>query len=443
LRDLGYSEHGVSAAMGVFDHSFRDWAAWPAHIRNCRRRQETDPCAFLTGFFLIEDAVEESELQGLLGAEAVALMRTLKWISSQDGKVCFNFFLYPLLGLFFLTDALGSNPNYLDQVYHLGGDSHLLARLAPRPKVQASLDHCTGSGVHAVLAARHAHRSFGLDINPRALDFARFNARWNRQKGASFLHSDCYEKVTSHSVGRSPVFDLITANPPFVATPEKLSLCRGGGVTGEEVTEKIVRGLPEFLSSEGIFSMITNLPVFRGQTFFDRCEAWLGTGSGWGMVVLSNHTWTPTDYILSHRSPSLDYAESFQLWLEAYESVRLEAVLSSQVYLFRSPFPWRIDRRYHYPTVAVSDFIERWIAALKAYPETRKGYRVHPGLEKIWWGEGRSRVYLEWNKEHGWWRPEGFWLEGEAALALACLQSDEQPAGPGLEKLLAEHIATL
>lgn len=435
LRELGYTEQGASRAMGVFDHSVRDWSAWPAHIRHCRRLSDAEPCAFLTGFFLVEELVEESALQALLGDEAVALMRVLRWTRKEDGRLRFNFFLYPLLDSFFLTDGQGSNPNHADQVYHLGGDSHLLARLAPRPRAEAALDHCTGSGVHAVFAAGHAGSSTGLDINPRALDFSRLNARWNGRRNASFLLSDCYEKVD----GR---FDLITANPPFVPTPERLSLCRGGGTTGEEVTERIIRGLPSFLSQDGIFSMVTNVPVFRGQTFFDRCQSWLGGPDGWAIVVLSNHTWTPAGYIMSHQSPGPDYARHFETWLQAYESVGLEAMLNSQVYLFRSSHPWRVDRRYHFPTVAVSEFIERWIACLRAYPQPQSSFRVHPGLEKLWWGEGRSRVYLEWDQRHRWWRPEGFWLEGEAARALACLESGEDAPPTGLEALLAEHILT-
>ncbi len=264
LRDLGYTETGASQSMDVFDHCVRDWSAWPAHVRSCRLRRETDPCAFLTAFFLIEESVEESDLERLLGAEAVALMKSLKWIGHNDGKLYFRFFLYPLLDHYFLTDGQGSNPNHADQVYHLGADSHLLARLAPRPKAESAFDHCTGSGVHAVLAARHCRHSFGVDINPRALDFARFNARWNRHPNAHFIQSDCYQDATPKTLGQAPRFALITANPPFVPTPQALSLCRGGGVTGEEVTEKIIRGLPEALEPQGIFSMVTNIPVLRG-----------------------------------------------------------------------------------------------------------------------------------------------------------------------------------
>jgi SAM-dependent methyltransferase len=450
LRELGYDEVGVSQSMGVNDHSVRDWRAWPAHVLSCRRQMDTHPRAALASFFLMEEMLEEGLLRDLLGSDAVDVMKQLRWVEKVQTKLYFRYFLYPLLGSFILTDGHVSNPNSFDQVYHLGPDSHSLARLAPRPIVEASLDLCTGSGVHAVLASSHCQRSYGLDISPRALDFSRLNAKLNGRTNALFLESDCYQKVTPANLSCGDCrFDLITANPPFVPTPEILTLCRGGGVSGEEVTEKIVRGLPEKLSSQGIFSMITNVPIFKDQTFFDRCKAWLGSDETWGMVILSNHVWTPASYILGHQSPASpeDYGRQFQDWLEAYESVQLEAITNSQVYLFRSSFAWRIHRHYSYPGDSVSGFIECWLDALRSFEagSVTGGYRIHPGLDKIWWMGDGSRVYLEWKPEYRWWQPQGFWLEGAAAQAFKSFGSEQSPPEQdpaALWPLLTEHLIT-
>lgn len=454
LHDLGYTEHAVSSAMGLDDHSVRNFATWPAQVRNCRLKKADNPVALLTALFMIEESVEEKELTEVLGAPAVDLLEGLNWLArTHDDKLYFRYFLYPLLGSLILTDGHVSNPNNFDQVYYLGSDSHGLARMAPRPKVAAHLDHCTGSGVHAVLARTHAQRSVGLDINPRALRVASMNARWNRHPDAMFVQSDCYQNVNPNLLEMdSCKFDLITANPPFVPTPEMLSLCRGGGVSGEDVTEKIVRGLPDKLADHGIFSMVTNVPVFRDQTFFQRCENWLESRECWGMIDLICNVWTLPSYVLAHQNLNLinDYGGQFQKWLEAYESVQLESITNSQVYLFRCPFPWRIERRYTYPGDGVSPFIESWIAALRAYrPEGGARYRLHPGLEKVWWQEGRERVYLHWNSDHRWWSPEGFWLEGAEAQLLAQFQSHPEglvvtaEENQALRPLLADHLVTL
>lgn len=452
LRELGYTEEGVSRCMGISDHSTRNLHAWPAHVRNCRKHKAENPCALLAAFFLAEESVQESELSEVLGVECVKLMRRLKLIGKLGGKLHFRYFLYPLLGSYLLTDGYVSNPNHANQVYMLGSDSHTLARLAPRPRAAKALDHCTGSGVHAVLAGTHVERSLGLDINPRALDVSRFNAKLNRLETAHFLESDCYTNVTQAGLGwEEPFrFDLITANPPFVPTPETLSLCRGGGLSGEDVTEKIVRGLPGRLSSDGIFSMATNVPIFRDQTFFGRCEEWLGSSSGWGMIDLATHRWTVPSYVMGQMQPGPgeSYGDAFDRWLAGYESVGLESLTNSMVYLFPSSHPWRIERPVLYPSQAQSEFIERWIASLTSLaPETV--YRLHPDLEKVVWAEGRERVFLEWSERQRWWQPIGAWLEaGPALRAVAALY--EHPEGlpasaldrKGLPALLESHLVT-
>jgi hypothetical protein len=293
-----------------------------------------------------------------------------------------------------------------------------------------------------------------VDINPRALDFSRFNAALNRLDEVEFLLSDCYQNVNVENLGLdSPCqFDLITANPPFVPAPEQLSLCRTGGVSGEEVTERIVRGLPSMLASDGIFSMITNVPHIRDQTFFQRCEDWLGSGRDWGMVMLSNHYWSLGNYVASHLGPAYsgDFVKDVNRWLDSYESVQMTTISNSQVYLFRSAFPWRIERDYGFPHRAVSDFIERWIASLRTVgsgiPAT---YRLHDGLRTIIWAQGGDKVYLEWGTEHHWWQPHSQWLEGPIAQALGELQTHPQGL-PGdhwepdvLARLLSEHLITL
>lgn len=454
LHELGFNERAVSEAMGIEDHSVRNFATWPAHVRSCRRQKADNPVALLAALFLIEEAVEEQELKAVMGAAAVDLLEQLHWLARNgEDKLYFRYYLFPLLGNLILTDGHVSNPNNFNQVYYLGSDSHGLARMAPRPRVEAHLDHCTGSGVHAVLARGHVERSVGLDINPRALRFASLNARWNRHPDAMFVQSDCYQNVSPELLEMERCqFDLITANPPFVPTPEAISLCRGGGVSGEDVTEKIIRGLPERLSPNGIFSMVTNVPIFRDQTFFQRCENWLASDQTWGMIDLSSRIWNLPGYVLAHMKLTSfeNFGTSFETWLQAYESVQLESISNSQVYLFRSPFPWRIERRYAYPSGSVSPFIESWIATLRAYrPEGGSRYRLHPGLSRVLWQEGRERVYVEWNDQHRWWQPEGCWLEGGDALLLADLQAHPdglEVAGSdslALRRLLIDHMVTL
>lgn len=456
LRELGFSEDAVSRSMGQRDYTVRDVSLWPAQLRNCRLRAAVDPCGLLSAFFFLEESVPRQQLIELLGDDVVDCLDRLYLIDSNDdgGTVFFRFQLHPLMDRFILTDGHISNRNFPDQVYPLGSDSHTLARMAPRLKAQRSLDLCTGSGIHAVLSGVHCEQAFGLDINPRALDFSCFNAIWNRLPHVAFLESDCYQNVDSETLGFDDAcqFDLITANPPFVPTPEVIALCRGGGQTGEEVTEKIVAGLPRMLKADGIFSMVTNVPHFRDHTFFERCETWLGKGETWGMVMLNSHYWGLASYIASHivPAPPKTFADDLRRWLDSYAAVGMETITNSQVYLFRSSYPWRIDRLFCYPNRVVSPFVESWLASLRAFQSGSPArYRLHPGLEKVWWLEGRSKVFLEWDQEHRWWQPNNGWLEGSLARAVERFQSHPEGLDSDefetevLAELLSEHLITL
>jgi methylase of polypeptide subunit release factors len=73
------------------------------------------------------------------------------------------------------------------------------------------LDVGTGSGVLAILAAQHSDQVTAIDVNPRALMFARFNARLNGVSHLQLLEGSWFEPVA----GRT--FDLIACNPPYVA----------------------------------------------------------------------------------------------------------------------------------------------------------------------------------------------------------------------------------
>src|SRR5437870_4943929 len=75
----------------------------------------------------------------------------------------------------------------------------MLAELTVRRQVRSSLDLGTGSGVQALLAAAHAERSLGTDVNPRAVEFARFNARLNRVANVEFHEGDLFGPVEDES----------------------------------------------------------------------------------------------------------------------------------------------------------------------------------------------------------------------------------------------------
>jgi release factor glutamine methyltransferase len=82
----------------------------------------------------------------------------------------------------------------------------VLSRATPATRM---LDMGTGSGVNAVLAASRGATVLAVDINPRALEAARANARRN---GVEALVEVRFSDVFSHVDGR---FDIIVFDPPY------------------------------------------------------------------------------------------------------------------------------------------------------------------------------------------------------------------------------------
>lgn len=190
------------------------------------------------------------------------------------------------------------------------------------------LDLCCGSGVQGIAAAalrRGKARVTCVDINPRAVRFARFNALLNGLGDASFnaVAGDLYcalERGGSHDDGDSVsramsqrdgetrqgaaaveegsndpqydtmptsnggdvLFDLILANPPFVPVPPKLDSVRrrydvfaSGGASGEDVIEGIFRGAIDHLRpSGGVLAVVSELANPR--TFDVKLRSWVG-----------------------------------------------------------------------------------------------------------------------------------------------------------------------
>ena len=90
----------------------------------------------------------------------------------------------------------------------------------PALQRRATLDLCTGSGIVAVAAARAGAKAAAVDVSKRALASAWLNARRNG------CRVDVRRGHLFDAVG-SELFDLITANPPYVPSPDGPEHARG------------------------------------------------------------------------------------------------------------------------------------------------------------------------------------------------------------------------
>lgn len=209
----------------------------------------------------------------LVALQSLGLIRAAK--SQPDELVC-PVWVYPVAGFVMVSDRR-DDPDGDEQftpaedvvfpAIYVGTLRFL--RLLPEARGGVALDHCGGSGIGAMLLARTARSAVTADVTPRSAFFAEFNARLNAVNVES-LCGDLYAPVT----GRQ--FDVITAHPPFVPATGANMVYRDGGATGEEITQRLIAGLPAHLRPGGTAMILCVARDTAEKTFEQRAHEWLG-----------------------------------------------------------------------------------------------------------------------------------------------------------------------
>jgi SAM-dependent methyltransferase len=190
-----------------------------------------------------EEAVEDWREQGLLLGDAAVLRPAFR--------------IVVFAGLRLLVDAFAHQARFANRV-HVGLDTMILLEAASGVATRRGrrLDVGTGSGALLLALQEPDAEAVGVDINPRAVDVARFNARLNRRE-CRFLRADVFEM---DSIGR---FEFVTWNLPFHFMPadERGDNVDGdGGEMGIELTLRFVDGLPDLLTDSGSAHLLTSSP---------------------------------------------------------------------------------------------------------------------------------------------------------------------------------------
>lgn len=179
-------------------------------------------------------------------------------VKSAGKKFRANVFVFPLSGKFIVCDFLISSHRVKDGRYLRRKDdvwpifayeSPYIAKKAIVEKDDYVLDLATGSGVIALFCADKAKKVIGTDINPKAINYAQFNAILNGlDDKVEFRLGDLFEPVKNEK------FDLIIWNGPTIATPDlpnKYPIYCFGGADGLDFTRKFIERAPNYLSLEG------------------------------------------------------------------------------------------------------------------------------------------------------------------------------------------------
>jgi len=277
LEAHGYLRPEAAEALGAPFGSEPRRIDLPLYLR---RLAAPRPLHALVKLFALHAPVPEAQARAALAPLTVEEGEKLGIVRRALGEVHPRVGLVVTDGLVLARDTPGDGAVGLreDHVVGLNPPALLLARLTVRCQVRTVLDLGCGGGVQALLAARHAERVVGADLNPRAVAFARFNARLNGVTNAEFRVGDLFDPV------RGEKFDLLVCNPPYVVSPDAQILFRDGGRPGDSLCAEIVRRAGEHLEEGGFATILVNwvAPLggdwsepLRGWVAETGCDAWL------------------------------------------------------------------------------------------------------------------------------------------------------------------------
>lgn len=159
--------------------------------------------------FLRRQSVSATSFDGV----DLSSLRNAKLIMVTNGKISPIRRVFPVAGRFIVSDYF--TPRHPDNVLPVAEDESIyLARSLDIREGDEVLDVFTGSGIYPIFAAAKAKRATGIDINPKAVNYSKFNAILNGvEHKTEFLLGNMFAPVARRS------FDLITANPPYVVVP--------------------------------------------------------------------------------------------------------------------------------------------------------------------------------------------------------------------------------
>jgi SAM-dependent methyltransferase len=222
---------------------------------------ETPDHTFAAGvlalLFACEDDVGEAAVREILGGSLTDALLSSGFIapSTVEGSLSSNFQFLPLGGLYLVGDHVA---NGASAVMPPGPTTGELLGVMPAHIVGSVLDIGCGPGSLALAAARRGARwATGVDINPRAIQMAKFNAHLNGVSNVTFAAGDLTEPV------RGERFDLVVAQPPFVVQPEDTVaiVFVHGGPTGETITQRVVAALADVLAPGGRALILAETPT--------------------------------------------------------------------------------------------------------------------------------------------------------------------------------------
>lgn len=405
LVAAGYTEPAICERLGLAKISQFKFAT---EHRSLPRPMapNPDPLDLLIRLFLESEPLHRDTARAL----PLELFSALGLVAPHAaGLLSGTVMLHPLRELYIVSDRpipIEGNPLRPpdDFVYPaMIPNTQLFLDLIPPSPCAAFLDLCAGTGIAALVAARDgAAHAYSYDITERSTVFAEFNRRLNGIVNVTASQGDLYEPAADLT------FDRIVAHPPYVPVYRPNLIFDSGGQDGEQITRRIVEGLPRYLRPGGRFYGLT-MGSDRDHPFEHRLREWLGPAENeFDVAFVKRITRTPREWaaesVISKKGAVTDIPD----WRAFFENLHVHALVYGFVMIQRraQPRPVFTVRRQIGPRTGPSEhaWLFDWETSAVSHPATWAlawKPRAVPGI----------RLRVDHGFENGNWMPENYLLE--------------------------------
>jgi SAM-dependent methyltransferase len=368
--------------------------------------QNPDPLDLLIRLFLESEPLHRDTASTL----PLGLFSTLGLISPHAADLLSGtVMLHPLRELYIVSDRPipieGAHRRPPDDFVYpaLIPNTQLFLDLIPPSPCDAFLDLCAGTGIAALVAARDgAAHAYSNDITERSTVFAEFNRRLNGIPNLTAAQGDLYEPAADLT------FDRIVAHPPYVPVYRPNLIFDSGGQDGEQISRRIIEGLPRYLRPGGRFYGLT-MGSDRDHPFEHRLREWLGPAEkDFDVAFVKRITRTPREWAAESVISKKGAVTDIPNWRAFFENLHVQALVYGLVMIQRrvQPRPVFTVRRQIGPRTGPAEhaWLFDWETSAVSHPATWAlswKPRAVPGIH----------LRVDHAFENGNWIPETYLLE--------------------------------
>jgi methylase of polypeptide subunit release factors len=194
--------------------------------------------------------------------------------------------------------------------------SHLLANMTVRMHFVSALQAEAGTGMHALLAARHTDRAVAVEADARALALIRVGALLNALDNLEAVEGENLDPLAGHSYG------LIVAKPPRVLSPEE-------DERADTRCRELAKAVASHLSEGGFAHVLVTWVLGTAEDWWSPLEQWVA-GTGCDAILLLEREDDPAGYASAHADPG-----SVARWTGFLRDLAADRIASGAIVLRR------------------------------------------------------------------------------------------------------------